>query len=658
MKNRLFCLLFLGSMMVFENLPPFLSAAEPKLFKAYPGTDTLFLVRDEVRSWRDAGHKNEDAVIQLAKGEYSLTKPLALDARDGNVSWRAVNSSKTFISGGQRVSGFQADSNGLWHLHTALNFEQFFANDRRATWLRFPSEGFFNFREVRQEPLTNGRVRFIASVPKVVSSYLSLPVETLQRGQILVAHKWDTSLYYLDSCNPTENTITVIGNKMGPWNTWDKNSRFVLENLSLGGLLPGNWLLDASGDLRYRPAAGERIDDGLFIAPVLEKLLEISGAANLHFEGLQFEYTGYRLPPGGCPPGQAAAGIGATIEIDDSKNVIFENTTIAHTGNYGIWFRRGCQDCRISHSLLEDLGAGGIRVGEAAIREQRSQQTVGVIVDNNVIRGGGRVHPSAVGVWIGQSANNRVTHNDISDLFYTGISVGWTWGYGRSLATNNFIGFNRIHNIGQELLSDMGGFYSLGVSPGSAFVGNVIFDVRAHDYGGWGIYPDEGSTGWRIESNIVWNCTCFVPDSGSAFHQHYGATNHLSHNLFGLGSGAPLQATRVEKHLSFIFEHNLVVCSNTPILKGPWDKIQFESRNNRFICLDSVARPFPNGTLSDWQATGHELGSVLTTDLSLKTRWFAPVNPWDVPEFKVGFDWSVPATAGGYGEKAWRHLAN
>ncbi len=292
-----------------------------------------------------------------------------------------------------------------------------------------------------------------------------------------------------------------------------------------------------------------------------------------------------------------------------------------------------------------------------AIREDPNrQQTGGIIADNNIIRGCGRIHPSAVGVWIGQSANNRITHNDISDTFYTAISVGWTWGYGRSLATNNFIGCNRLHQIGQGVLSDMGGIYTLGVSPGSACVGNVIFDVRAHDYGGWGIYPDEGSTGWRIESNLVWHCTCVSPPGGGGFHQHYGATNFIANNIFAFSSGPPMQATRVENHLSFTLERNLIVSSNPPFFTGPWDKIQFASRSNCFVSFGAPDRPFPNGNLAAWQKAGHETGSIFT-NLDFHGQWPDLTLPRHSPAFAVGFQPFDPAAAGVYGDRRWRREA-
>ena len=96
---------------------------------------------------------------------------------------------------------------------------------------------------------------------------------------------------------------------------------------------------------------------------------------------------------------------------------------------------------------------------------------------DNEITNYGRIHAAACGVLVMHSGRNRVAHNHIHDGYYTGISVGWTWGYRESPAKENIIEFNHVHTIGQGMLSDMGGIYTLGPQPGTVVRGNYFHDV-------------------------------------------------------------------------------------------------------------------------------------------------------------------------------------
>jgi hypothetical protein len=152
-----------------------------------------------------------------------------------------------------------------------------------------------------------------------------------------------------------------------------------------------------------------------------------------------------------------------------------------------------------------------------------------IVVDDCIIQHGGRLHPSACGVVLTHTQHCAVTHCDIGDFYYTGISAGWNWGYGDTASRETLVENNHIHHLGWAYLSDMGGFYGLGTSPGTIMRGNHVHHIASHRYGGWGLYNDEGSADTLMENNLVhdtWN---------AGFHQHYGYFNTVRNNIFAFG---------------------------------------------------------------------------------------------------------------------------
>jgi hypothetical protein len=165
---------------------------------------------------------------------------------------------------------------------------------------------------------------------------------------------------------------------------------------------------------------------------------------NLAFRGIAFRHAQYLYPTGGLHDRQAATGLGAALEFEDCANVRIESCEIGHVGEYGVYFKNGCSDSTLTKSHLHDLGGGGVRIGETA-RPEESRVCHNLVVDNCILQHGGRLHPSACGVVLTHTRQCAVTHCDIGDFYYTGVSAGWNWGYGdtasrETLVENNHVG--------------------------------------------------------------------------------------------------------------------------------------------------------------------------------------------------------------------------
>ena len=230
-------------------------------------------------------------------------------------------------------------------------------------------------------------------------------------------------------------------------------------------------------------------------------------------------------------------------------------------------------------------------------------------VSDNRIHDIGKIYPAAVGVWIGQSGYNSVSHNEIFDTFYTAVSVGWTWGYGQTNAHFNTVEYNMLYNIGRGLLSDMGAIYTLGIQNGTVIRNNVIHDVDSFDYGGWGIYPDEGSSFIVIENNITYRT------KSAGFHQHYGKKNIVQNNIFAFGKEKQLMRSRTEEHQSFSFEKNIVYWDTGDLLGSNWKDDHYLLDNNIYWDASGKEVRFDTWSFAEWQKRGMDVHSIIADPL-------------------------------------------
>jgi hypothetical protein len=589
----------------------------------------------------------EAVSVFLRGGTHVLNEPLTLSPGDSGVDAKkpfliaAYRNEHPVISGGRRVTGWRKSASRpeLWEAEVPevregkWYFHQLFVDGRRATRARTPNDGFFRIQGAspQDKPV---KIKFAPG---------DIRKEWADDGDVELRAflSWADIRMQIRSVDETNHVATLSGDPR-PSNQ-EANARYFIENAPDALDQPGEWYLNRrTGVVAYCPRPGEDMTRAEVIAPRLSDLVVMRGdfgaknpVRHVTLRGLTFSHTDWELGRDGYADTQAAIATHGDILGEAAVDCVVEDCVFSHLAGYAIEAGRGCQHWKITGNEMFDLGGGGVRLGEPEKRTESFEQSSGHVVTDNHLHDLGVVYPPAVGVFVLQSGNNRIAHNHIHHLYYTAVSVGWNWGYQETPCHDNVVEFNHMHHIGQDMLSDMGAVYTLGIQHGTVVRNNLIHDVSAFTYGGWGLYPDEGSTGLVWENNVVYRC------KSAGFHQHYGRENLVRNNVFAFNREHQIMRTRAEAHTSFFFTNNIVLFNSGDLLGSNWSNDHYIMDRNVYFDTrlreNPAALKFSGATLDQWRQRDHDTHSIIADPLFIDPEMndFRLRN--DSPALKLGF---------------------
>ncbi len=565
---------------------------------------TLEAARDAVRP--GLSEMGCDHVILLRGGLYPVEEPLRFTAGDSGrnghrVVYRAAPGETPVLSGGLRLSGWErAPEPGLptlWkvHLPHVAGTRHLYLDGRRARRARSPekaSEGW----SVLQDPdmvLDREIERYSCylGVLPVHEGYRTTRMDLLhwrrpQDLEFVYDVGWTHSICPVDEIIPNPDGESAFirmrmpcfrdcqvkgGVQVGSPNYMENAFELLAE--------PGDWYFDRTDRMLYCIAMdGQDMNHVEAILPRVECLLSLEGTldapiSDITFEGLAFRHTTwlkpsrdghaetqanlYRNPDDRALPHSCFLKPQAAVTLSAAHGIAFESCEFRSLGCTALDMDHGACGNIVRGCELADISGTGIQLGGFNIPDAHPDDPRRIVSDNtitaNLFHGIGVEYRGGVAILAGFVRRTGISCNEIHDCSYTGISVGWGWGYWDessddrltykppadyprfrvpTVASGNRIERNHVHHV-LEKLHDGGGIYTLSLQPDSVIRGNHVHDNGRFDghrfdqdmlvgsgltlpketlkqvetlkgFPG-GIYLDEASGGFDVSENIVYH---------------------------------------------------------------------------------------------------------------------------------------------------------
>jgi Carbohydrate binding module (family 6)/GH141 insertion domain/Right handed beta helix region len=473
--------------------------------------------RDKARSLTPSA--SDDVHVILRGGSYRLAQTFELDTADSGqnghtLRYEAYPGETPVLNGALAVGGFASASGALWHasVPAGTKSRQLWVNGVRATRARSAANPGF----------VKNATGYTAPDASFASFAHPSDLEVVSFVQ------WKSFRCDVASISGTAVTMVEPCWSLSQWHqgyemgtpSWIENALELLDQ-------PGEWYLDSSaGELYYWPRAGEDLLSADVELGVLETLVSITGTASapvhdLSLSGLGLSYGTWLRPssPDGYPVIQAGFVLSGdpgapslektpgNVRATYAERVRFERNVFEHLGAAALELGAGCQANEVRGNVFLDVSGGAVTLGEVTDPNPAdpADVTEANTLGDNFVSDTGREYFDSVAVFAGYTKGTVIDHNEIANVPYTGISVGWGWSLDPTVAADNHVTNNLIHHV-MGRLRDGAGIYTLSAQPGTSIDHNFVHS-QMHDFGG--LYLDQGSSGLTLSQNLVLSAPYF-----------------------------------------------------------------------------------------------------------------------------------------------------
>jgi hypothetical protein len=490
----------------------------------------------------DSGTASSPTVVEAASGEHPVLSGGVVVS-----NWRQLS---------EEIAGLPAAARGhVWVADApcadgrVLECRQLWVGDRKAVRARTPDTG------VMDRLVAWDRTGERAAIPAA----LVASIQQSTRIEMVIQQQWEIAILRVRAVNIEGNTAWVTfqqpESRLEFEHPWPQpilppqgGGAFFLVGAATFLDQPGEWCQEGPGGrILYWPRTGEDLNRERVIVPALETLVEITGTldqpvTNLQFRGIGFEHTAWRRPAEsghvplqvGMPlldayklsvpgtPDKATLEnqawirrLPAGISVSGARHVRFERCRFEHMAASGVDFVRGTRGDLIEGCLFRDLGGNGIQMGmfqDGGVEthvpyDPWDQQEVCTEerIANNVVTDCANEDWGCVGIAVGYARRIAIEHNEVSNLPYTGISLGWGWTPTKNCLRNNRVHANHIHHIATRLC-DTAGIYTLSAQPDTVISENSVHSITMSPYVDrpehwFYLYTDEGSSFITVRDN-------------------------------------------------------------------------------------------------------------------------------------------------------------